>query len=81
MKNRRWPQKNIMEDNLNFKAVLFRLFNNKNLQNKWVWHHRDWPSLLALLEISILKKPQRKVTSWLTISKGNAVLILAKTWI
>ena len=33
-----------MEDDLNFKAVLLRLFNNKNLKNKWFWHHRDWPS-------------------------------------
>ena len=24
-----------MEDNLNFKAVLLSLFNNKNLKNKW----------------------------------------------
>ena len=24
-----------MEDDLNFKAVLLRLFNNKNLKNKW----------------------------------------------
>jgi hypothetical protein len=31
-----------MEDNLNFKAVLLRLFNNKNLKNKWFWHRRDW---------------------------------------
>jgi hypothetical protein len=37
--------KNEMEDNLNFKAVLLSLFNNKNLKNKWFWHHRDWPSL------------------------------------
>ena len=28
-------KKNKMEDNLNFKAVLFILFNNKNLKNKW----------------------------------------------
>ena len=35
-----------MEDNLNFKAVLMSLFNNKNLKNKWFWHHRDWPSYL-----------------------------------
>ena len=27
-------KKNI-EDDLNFKAVLLRLFNNKNLKNKW----------------------------------------------
>ena len=33
-----------MEDNLNFKAVLLSLFNNKNLKNKWFWHHKDWPS-------------------------------------
>jgi hypothetical protein len=33
-------------DNLNFKAVLLILFNNKNLKNKWFWHHRDWPSYL-----------------------------------
>ena len=37
--------KKIMEDNLNFKAVLLGLFDNKNLKNKWFWHHRDWPSL------------------------------------
>jgi hypothetical protein len=24
-----------MEDHLNFKAVLLRLFNNKNFKNKW----------------------------------------------
>ena len=24
-----------IEDDLNFKAVLLRLFNNKNLKNKW----------------------------------------------
>ena len=42
MKNGRRPQKKmeddlkkIMEDNLNLKAVLLRLFNNKNLKNKW----------------------------------------------
>jgi hypothetical protein len=35
MKNRRRPQKQIMEDDLNFKAVLLRLFNNENLKNKW----------------------------------------------
>ena len=33
-----------MEDDLNFKAVLSSWFNNKNLKNKWFWHHRDWPS-------------------------------------
>ena len=33
-----------MEDDLNFKAVLLSWFNNKNLKNKWFWHHRDWPS-------------------------------------
>ena len=32
-----------MEDDLNFKPVLLSLFNNKNLKNKWFWHHRDWP--------------------------------------
>jgi hypothetical protein len=32
MKNGRLPQKNEMEDNINFKAVLLRLFNNKNLK-------------------------------------------------
>jgi hypothetical protein len=26
-----------MEDHLNFKAVLLRLFNNKNLKNKWFY--------------------------------------------
>ena len=42
MKNGRQPQKKWkttskkMEDNLKFKAVLLRLFNNKNLKNKWV---------------------------------------------
>ena len=30
-----------MEDDLNFKAVLLRLFNNKNLKNKWFGHHRN----------------------------------------
>ena len=38
-----------MEDNLNVKAVLLRLFNNKNLKNKWFWHDRDWPSFSSLL--------------------------------
>ena len=38
-----------MEDNLNFKAVLLGLFNNKNLKNKWFWHHRDWPSFTAIV--------------------------------
>jgi hypothetical protein len=34
MKNGRRPQKiNKMEDDLNFKADLLRLFNNKNLKN------------------------------------------------
>ena len=33
-----------MEDDLNFKADLLSWFNNKNLKNKWFWHHRDWPS-------------------------------------
>ena len=28
-------KKNEMEDDLNFKAVLLSLFNNKNLKNKW----------------------------------------------
>ena len=37
-------KKNKMEDDLNFKAVLLSLFNNKNLKNKWFWQHRDWPS-------------------------------------
>jgi hypothetical protein len=43
MKNGRQPQKNKMEDNLNFKAVLLSLFNNKNLKNKWFWNHRERP--------------------------------------
>jgi hypothetical protein len=30
-----------MKDDLNFKAVLLSLFNNKNLKNKWFRHHRD----------------------------------------
>ena len=33
-KNGRRPQKK-MEDDLNFKAVLLRLFNNKNHKKKW----------------------------------------------
>ena len=37
-------KKNEMEDDLNFKAVLLSLFNNKNLKKEWFWHHRDWPS-------------------------------------
>ena len=37
-------KKNELEDDLNFKAVLLRLFNNENLKNKWFWHNRDWPS-------------------------------------
>ena len=32
MKNIRRPPKKIMEDDLNSKAVLLRLFNNKNLK-------------------------------------------------
>ena len=35
MKKGRRPQKNEMEDDFNFKAVLLSLFNNKNLKNKW----------------------------------------------
>jgi hypothetical protein len=30
-----------MEDHLNFKAVLLRLFNNKKPLKKWFGHHRD----------------------------------------
>ena len=30
-------------------------FNNKNLKNKWFWHHRDWPSLLTALEVLYYK--------------------------
>jgi hypothetical protein len=30
-----------MEVDLNFKAVLLSLFNNKILKNKWFCHHRD----------------------------------------
>ena len=51
-KNGRRPQKK-MEDDLNFKAVLLRLFNNKNLKNKWFWHHRDWPSVLLICSTGI----------------------------
>jgi hypothetical protein len=40
-------QKIEMEDDLNFKAVLLSLFNNKNFKNKWFWHHRDWPSFYS----------------------------------
>jgi hypothetical protein len=38
-----------MEDDLNFKAALSSLFNNKNLNKKWFWHHRDWPSFIFLV--------------------------------
>jgi hypothetical protein len=36
-KDEKWntTSKKIMEDDLNFKAVLLRLLNNKNLKNKW----------------------------------------------
>ena len=40
-------KKSEMEDDLNFKAALLSLFNNKNLKKKWFWHHRDWPSNLG----------------------------------
>ena len=51
MKNGRRPQKKWMEDDLNFKAVLLRLFNNKILKNKWFWHHRDWPSFILKQDV------------------------------
>ena len=41
-----------MGDDLNFKAVLLSWFNNKNLKNKWFWHHRDWPSFLQNKEVT-----------------------------
>ena len=45
-KNEKRPKKKWkMEDDLNFKAVLLSWYHNKNLKNKWFWHHRDWPSL------------------------------------
>jgi hypothetical protein len=43
-----------MEDDLNFKAFLFSLFNNKNLKNKWFWPHRDWPSYKEFLLDGVL---------------------------
>jgi hypothetical protein len=42
----------LIEDDLNFKAVLLSLFNIKNLKNKWFWHHKDWPSFLHFFYIS-----------------------------
>ena len=41
MKNRRRPPKKILEDDLNSKAVLLILFDNKNLKNKWFWHQNQ----------------------------------------
>ena len=35
LKKWKTTSKKYIEDDLNFKAVLLRLFNNKNLKNKW----------------------------------------------
>ena len=68
-----------IEDDLNFKAVLLRLFNNKNLKNKWFWHHRDWPSFCFYFDLK--KKSHTEIHSVLLTDNFTQKPLLIKSFL